>query len=67
MGGYNFRNDEYRRKSIREGRSPSEGTVVTVEFVTPPKYEKFKNKNLSVIRNRDKQRRAVLGLPDYVV
>ena len=32
------------------------------EFVTPPKCRTFKNDNLSVIRNRDRQRRAVLGL-----
>ncbi|MGZ4891669.1 MAG: hypothetical protein ACXV2B_05350 [Halobacteriota archaeon] len=32
------------------------------EFVRPPKFNKFSNENLSVIRNRDRQRRAVLGL-----
>ena len=31
------------------------------EFVTPPKFKKFKNENLSAIRNRDRQRRAVLA------
>ena len=31
------------------------------EFVTPPKSAKFKNENLSVIRNRDQQRRAALS------
>jgi hypothetical protein len=31
------------------------------EFVTPPKRKKFKNENLSVIRNRDRQQRAVLA------
>ena len=32
------------------------------EFVTPPKRGKFKNENLSVIHNRDRQRRSALGL-----
>ncbi len=32
------------------------------EFVTPPRHEKFKNENLSVIRNRDRQRRAALSI-----
>jgi hypothetical protein len=32
------------------------------EFVAPPKFDKFTNENLSVIHNRDRQRRAVLGL-----
>ena len=32
------------------------------EFVTPPKWANFENENLSVIRNRDRQRRAALGL-----
>jgi hypothetical protein len=31
------------------------------EFVTPPKCEKFKNENLSVTRNRDRQKRAFLA------
>src|SRR5262249_17881749 len=31
------------------------------EFVTPPKTNKFQNENLSVIRNRDQQRRIALG------
>ena len=31
------------------------------EFVTPPKFGKFKNENLSVARNRDRQKRAVLA------
>ena len=31
------------------------------EFVTPPKRKKFKNENLSAIRNRDRQRRAILA------
>jgi hypothetical protein len=32
------------------------------EFVTPPKHRKFKNENLSVIQNRNRQRRKSLGL-----
>ena len=32
------------------------------EFVTPPKFEKFKNENRSVIRNRDRQKRVALGM-----
>jgi hypothetical protein len=36
-------------------------------FVTPPKFEKFRNENLSVIRNRDRQRSAVLGIRKSVV
>jgi hypothetical protein len=33
-----------------------------VEFVTPPKTTKFDNENLSAIKNKDKQRRRLLGL-----
>jgi hypothetical protein len=32
------------------------------EFVRPPKFKKFSNENLSVIRNRDRQKKAALGL-----
>ena len=32
------------------------------EFVTPPRFETFKNENLSVIHNRDRQKRVVLGM-----
>ena len=32
------------------------------EFVTPPKWEKFKNENRSAIRNRDRQKRVALGM-----
>ena len=32
------------------------------EFVTPLRGKKFKNENLSVIRNRDRQRRVALGM-----
>ena len=32
------------------------------EFVTPPKAKKFKNENLSVIRNRDRQKQVALGM-----
>jgi hypothetical protein len=31
------------------------------EFVTPPKASKFENENLSVIRNRDQQKRIAAG------
>jgi hypothetical protein len=32
------------------------------EFVTPPKFLVFKNKNLRAIKNRDRQKRLALGL-----
>jgi hypothetical protein len=32
------------------------------EFVTPPRYEKFDNENLRLIRNRDRQKRQAVGL-----
>jgi hypothetical protein len=32
------------------------------EFVRPPKFKKFSNENLSVIRNRDRQKQAVRGV-----
>jgi hypothetical protein len=31
------------------------------DLVTPPNWVRFKNKNLSVVRNRNRQRRAILG------
>ena len=33
------------------------------EFVTPPKCTNFENENLSVIRNRNRQKRTILSLP----
>ncbi len=33
-----------------------------LEFVTPPRFKKFDNENLSVIRNRNRQKRQLLGL-----
>ena len=62
-------------EEITFGRANTARTVYTVkhvraaevswsrfEFVTPPKFDKFRNENLSMIRNRDWQRRAALGL-----
>jgi hypothetical protein len=62
-------------EDITFGRANNDRTIYTVkdvrqaevswsrfEFVTPPKFDKFRNENLSVIRNRDSQRRAALGL-----
>jgi len=66
---------EYPWEDITFGRANIARTIYTVkdvrqaevawsrlEFVTPPQFETFKNDNLSVRRNRDRQRRAVLGL-----
>jgi hypothetical protein len=36
------------------------------EFVTPPKFKPFKNENLSVLQNRDHQKRITLGLANHV-
>ena len=47
----------YTVKDIRQADVPWS----RFEFVTPPKCKKFKNENLSVIRNRDRQRRAILA------
>jgi hypothetical protein len=48
----------YTVKDVRQG----EVSWSRFEFVTPPKSDKFTNENLSMIRNRDRQRRVVLGL-----
>jgi hypothetical protein len=48
----------YFAKDVRERDVPWS----RFEFVTPPKFDQFQNENLSVIRNTDRQRRAVLGL-----
>jgi hypothetical protein len=34
-----------------------------LEIIPPPKWHKFENENLKVVQNRDKQKRAALGLP----
>jgi hypothetical protein len=47
----------YTVKGIRQADVPWS----RFEFVTPPKSKKFENENLSVIRNRDRQRRAILA------
>ena len=47
--------------TVKDVREP-EVAWSRLEFVTPPKFETFKNENLSVIRNRDRQRRVALGL-----
>jgi hypothetical protein len=48
----------YTVKDVRQ----AEVSWSRFEFVTPPKWPQFNNENLSVIRNRDQQRRAVLGI-----
>jgi hypothetical protein len=48
----------YAVKDVR----PAEVPWSRFEFVTPPKWATFNNENLSVIRNRDRQCRAALGL-----
>jgi hypothetical protein len=58
FGAANIARTIYTVKDVRQ----AEVSWSRVEFVTPPKYETFQNENLSVIRNRDKQRRAFLGL-----
>jgi hypothetical protein len=47
----------YAVKDVRQ----AEVSWSRFEFVTPPKWAQFNNKNLSVIRNRDRQRRVALG------
>ena len=47
----------YTVKDVRQ----AEVSWSRFEFVTPPKWANFNNENLSVIRNRDRQRRAALG------
>ena len=48
----------YTVKDVRQAEVPWS----RFEFVTPPKWANFENENLSVIRNRDQQRRAALGI-----
>jgi hypothetical protein len=48
----------YTVKDVRQ----AEVSWSRFEFVTPPKWPQFDNENLSVIRNRDQQRRAALGI-----
>ena len=48
----------YAVKDVRQ----AEVSWSRFEFVTPPKFKKFGNENLSAIRIKDRQRRAALGL-----
>jgi hypothetical protein len=48
----------YTVKDVRQAEVPWS----RFEFVTPPKFDKFRNENLSMIYNRNRQRRAALGL-----
>jgi hypothetical protein len=57
-GAANTARTIYTVKDVRQ----AEVSWSRFEFVTPPKWAKFTNKNLSVIRNRDQQRRAALGI-----
>ena len=70
-----FKRVQIERQQIHFGAANTARTIYTVkdvrqaevswsrfEFVTPPKWETFTNENLSVIRNRDQQRRAALGI-----
>jgi hypothetical protein len=63
FGRVNAARAVYAVKDVRQ----AEVSWSRFEFVTPPKFDKFINENLSVIRNRDSQRRAALGLRDPVV
>ena len=58
FGAANTARTIYTVKDVRQ----AEVSWSRFEFVTPPKWAKFTNKNLSVIRNRDRQCRAALGL-----
>jgi hypothetical protein len=56
MGRHNVRSRKcgrivYTVKDVRE----ADVSWSRFEFVTPSKFDKFTNENLSVIRNRDKQ------------
>ena len=57
FGAANTARTIYAVKDVRQ----AEVSWSRFEFVTPPKWPKFNNENLSVIRNRDRQRRAALG------
>jgi hypothetical protein len=50
----------YTVKQVRE----AEVLWSRFEFATPRKFETFQNENLRVIKNRDRQKRLVLGLCD---
>jgi hypothetical protein len=54
----NIARNVYTVKNVRRDPVPWS----RFEFVRPPKFKKFSNENLSVIRNRDRQRKAALGL-----
>ena len=58
FGAANTARTIYTVKDVRQ----AEVSWSRFEFVTPPKSETFTNENLSVIRNRDQQRRAALGI-----
>ena len=58
FGRANMARMVYAVKDVRQ----AEVSWSRFEFVTPPKFDKFINENLRVIHNRDRQRRAVLGL-----
>ena len=53
----------YTVKDVRQ----AEVSWSRFEFVTPPKFKKFRNKNLSVIRNRDGSDGLFSVLRDHVV
>jgi hypothetical protein len=56
FGATNTARAIYTVKDVRQDRV----SWSRFEFVTPPKYEKFNNENLNVIRNRHRQRKAVV-------
>ena len=58
FGAANTARTIYTVKDVRQAEVPWS----RFEFVTPPKWETFTNENLSVIRNRDRERRSALGL-----
>jgi hypothetical protein len=57
FGRANIARTIYGIKDVRKNEIPWS----RFEFVTLPKTEKFTNENLSVIRNRDRQRRKILA------
>jgi hypothetical protein len=58
FGRVNVARSIYPAKDVRQ----HEVSWSRFEFVTPPKFRTFKNENLGVRHNKDRQRRAVLGL-----
>jgi hypothetical protein len=58
FGRANVARQIYTVKQVREADVPWS----RFEFVTPPKFGTFKNENLRVIKNRDRQKRLLLGL-----